>query len=154
MDYKELFDFFLSSRTDFIKLMADGPGRKDDGKRHSGRATSGLVVKVNAGDGIGFDIGDFVVVTNSKNNVGMLVKANYDKPFERCDVYVSDKPMRYTKDLVAGRTYYTLMDGELCFVKYLGHDMCLMVWGGDIEIRRLEGRLSVSFFELSLSADD
>lgn len=49
-------------------------------QHHAGEFSHPALVSVKSGDGIGFDAGEVVMVSNAKNNVNMLFKANYDEP--------------------------------------------------------------------------
>ena len=85
------------------------------------------LVSVKSGDGIGFDAGGYVMVANAKNNVGLLMKANYDEPFQiHKSLHISDTPVLSKEDLVPGHTYLVEADDQIAFVKYLGHSMVMV----------------------------
>ena len=118
----------------------------------SQRITCPTLVKVKSGDGIGFDVGDFVVVTNSKNNVGMLMKANYDKPFESHEeLSVSDRPIRLEKDLVPGKTYMVCYKGNFMFIKYLGNHTAITQNENGLVTGRVPNRLPEPHYEVFAS---
>lgn len=112
------------------------------------------LVKVKSGDGIGFDTGDCIAVTNAKNNVGMLLKANYKESFAPHEsLVVAKKGVRSAKELVPGHTYIVYVNDTFAFVKYLGFSMVLVRCQNSCDIMRLEHDLIPPHYELSLSAE-
>lgn len=112
------------------------------------------LVKVKAGDGIGFVMGDFVAVTNSKGNIQLVQKANYEKPFEPYkEVQVSQKPIRSVDKLEVGKSYLIEDDGEFAFVKYVGNHSVFVRCDNTVTIDTVGNRLPVPFYELSVSKE-
>ena len=112
------------------------------------------LVKVKSGDGIGLDCGKFVYVTNARNNVGMLLKANYNEPFEKYEqLEIAKSGVHHTDDLVVGRTYYVQFNGHTIFEKYLGNLMTLMVSGEYGEVITLQHGPIPTHYELSIPAE-
>lgn len=110
------------------------------------------LVKVKSGDGIGFDVGDFVIVTNSKNNVGMLMKSNYDTPFEPYEeLNISDCPIMLEKDLIPGKTYMMYCGEGIRFIKYLGNHTAIMQNDNSLATGEVPNRLPVPHYELFVS---
>ena len=112
------------------------------------------LVKVKSGDGVGFDVGHCIAVTNAKNNVGMLLKANYKEPFEKHEsLNVSKQGISNVKDLVPGHTYIIYDGNSFAFVKYLGHSMILVRCQNSYDIMRVEGNRIPLHYELSIPAE-
>lgn len=112
------------------------------------------LVKVKSGDGIGFDTGDCIAVTNTKNNVGMLLKANYKEAFEPHEsLVVAQRGIRSAKELVPGHTYLVYLDDSFAFVKYLGFSMVLVRCQNSCDIMKLEHDPIPPHYELSLPAE-
>lgn len=110
------------------------------------------LVKVRSGDGIGFDVGDFVIVTNSKNNVSMLMKTNYDTPFEPYEeLKVSDCPIMFEKDLIPGKTYMMYYGEGIRFIKYLGNHTAIMQNDNSLVTGEVPSHLPVPHYELFVS---
>lgn len=111
------------------------------------------LVKVKTGDGIGFDAGNCVFVTNAKNNVGMLIKANYEEPFEQHEfLNVTKSNVRDIEELVPGHTYLVRDGGYTSlFIKYLGNSMFLVRFRGQCKIKKLTNDPALTFYELSVS---
>lgn len=96
-------------------------------QHHAGEFSHPALVSVKFGDGIGFDAGEVVMVSNAKNNVNMLFKANYDEPFPvHKKLRLSKNPVLSKDDLVPGRTYLVEEDDRIAFIKYLGHSIVLV----------------------------
>lgn len=112
------------------------------------------LVKVKCGDGIGFDTGDCIVVTNAKNNAGMLLKANYQEPFEKHEsLVIAKRGVANVKDLVPGHTYIVDEGDTFAFVKYLGFSMVLVRWQNSCDIMRLDSNRIPLHYELSLPVE-
>ncbi len=113
------------------------------------------LVKVKSGDGIGFDIGDFVVVTNSKNNINMLMKANYEKPFEPYEeLTFLDRPIKLEKDLVPGKTYMVCCDENFMFIKYLGSHTAITQRNNRLVTGKIPSHLPKSHYEVFASKSE
>lgn len=113
-----------------------------------------VLMKVTAGDGIGFDTGDCIAVTNARNNVGMLLKENYKEPFEQHkSLVVAKRGVANVKDLVPGHTYIVDAGDTFAFVKYLGFSMVLVRCQNSCDIMRLDSNRIPLHYELSLPAE-
>lgn len=122
--------------------------------KRMGTISHPALVQVKSGDGIGFDTGDCIAVTNAKNNVGMLLKANYEEPFKPHEsLVVAKRGVRSAKELVPGHTYLVYLDDSFAFVKYLGFSMVLVRCQNSCDIIRLEHDPIPPHYELSLPVE-
>lgn len=109
------------------------------------------LVEVRSGDGIGFDAGNCIAVTNSKNNVGLLVKDNYETPFKPYkSLKLNKQAIHHTQGLVPGRTYLIGDTDSLAFAKYLGHLMMLVRTADTCDVINIEDGFIPSHYELSV----
>lgn len=112
---------------------------------------SNTLVKVDPGDGIGFDIGDCIVVSNSANNVGLLMKSNYSKSFKPYkSLSVSDVPLTDISQLIPGKTYLVKKGFEHAFVKYLGNATVVGVFEGGLFTKTFNNKLPLPHYELGV----
>jgi len=153
MSFRKSIAFEVSSE-EVSKLLKALFGEPE--KQHQTKGFSHpVLVSVKSGDGIGFDTGDFVAVTNKKNNVGLLLKANYDNPFSECgNLTVSKIPATSKDELVPGHTYMTEAWGETVFVKYLGHSKVLIRTRMDMSIITIETDKFIPHYEISVPSSN
>lgn len=122
--------------------------------KHAGGISHPHLVMVKYGDGIGFDIGDCIAVTNAQNNVGILLKANYKEPFEKYErLTVATRGVTDVGGLVPGHTYIVYGDNSFTFVKYLGYSMVLVKCQNSYDIMRLKGWRIRPHYELLIPAE-
>lgn len=109
------------------------------------------LVAVRTGDGIGFDSEDTVAITNSNNNVTLLVKANYKVPFKPYEsLNLSEHAIFHVQDLIPGHTYL-IDDGDgYAFSKYLGHHTILIKTADVTGVTSFEGEQIPPHYELSV----
>lgn len=126
---------------------------------------SPVLVKVKSGDGIGIDVGNAIVVTNKKNNVGMLVKSNYDEPFIAHETLQHNShAIHSVSELKPGATYI-LYDSHAIYgsgffacMKYLGNSRAIVCWFSsesqcDYELTGLKNTFEdISMYEVSIPA--
>lgn len=116
--------------------------------------SNNALVKVNAGDGIGFNTEDFVIVTNVKHDVGMLIKASRNKFEQHEKLIVNQHPVTNKNNLKAGHTYLLKnSNGEYAFVKYLGHSMVLGRCKDSCDTFKIHGAVIPPHYELSVPVE-
>jgi len=107
-------------------------------------------VAVECGDGIGIDTGSCVIVTNKRNNVGLLVKANYSKPFPAVSVRCVGKAIHSAERLQTGKTYALFRGGEMCVFKYVGNNRVYAFDGENGVLKVIRAHFSDSVYELQI----
>lgn len=109
------------------------------------------LVQVNSGDGIGFDAGNLVAVSNRQNNVLLIVKDNYElrfKPHKKLNL--SKRAICHVQDLIPGHTYLIGDANSFAFSKYLGHSMALIRTVDTCDVIRIDGEQIPPHYELSV----
>lgn len=123
----------------------------DDKPKFPKYFTHPALIDVRSGDGIGFDAGNCVAVTNSKNNVGLLVKDNYEVPFKPYkSLKLSKHAICHTQDLVPGHTYLIGDTNSFAFSKYLGHLVMLIRTTDTCDVINIEDGQIPPHYELSV----
>lgn len=114
---------------------------------------SPLLVDVTSGDGIGFNTDKAIIVTNKRNNVGLLMKHNYPEGFENVLCLLSSHCIESSKELLPGHTYAIPTNfnapylGIEYFCKYLGGDKILLVDEKEYLFLDIKGKTS-AFYEI------
>lgn len=147
---------------DFRKAL----GLQDGVQKEKQLFHSPVLVEVKSGDGIGIDVGNAIVVTNKKNNVGMLVKSNYDKPFNvHHTLQHKTHAIHSVAELTPGATYLIFAEDEswigskcVACMKYLGNSQAIVCWFSsesqcDYELTGLKNTFEdISMYEVSIPA--
>lgn len=133
---------------ELLKFVSDLFNNKPKFSKHFSHPA---LVAVRSGDGIGFDAGNCVAVTNSKNNVGLLVKDNYEVPFKpHKSLRLNKHAIRHTQDLVPGHTYLIGDTDSFAFSKYLGHLVMLVRTADICDVINIEDGQIPPHYELSV----
>lgn len=119
--------------------------------RHNNSIVHPALVDVNYGDGIGFDTGNIVFVTNSRNNVEMLHKSDYQRLFKPCqNLKISYRGITNIDKLRPGHTYIVYdVDGTYAFIKYLGNHVILMRSSDTVSCKTINNQYIPPHFEIT-----
>ena len=140
--------FAVLNPEELQKLVSDLFNNKPKFPKHFSHPA---LVEVRSGDGIGFDAGNCVAVTNAKNNVGLLVKDNYETPFKsHKSLRLSKHAICHTQDLVPGHTYLIGDTDSFAFSKYLGHLVMLVRTADTCDVINIEDGQIPLHYELSV----
>jgi len=85
-----------------------------------------------------------------RNNVGLLVKANYSKPFPAVSVRCVGKAIHSAERLQAGKTYALFRGGEMCVFKYVGNNRVYAFDGENGSLKVIRAHFSDSVYELQI----
>ena len=153
MSFRKSFVATVSSE-DMEELLRTLFGGSVETPKHPKTFSHPALVRVKAGDGIGFNMDNCVIVTNAKNNVGMLMKANYKEPFQQHkSLVVSKEAVCNKKDLVPGHTYIVYDDDDYAFVKYLGHSLAIVRCQHDCDAFIIKQNRIPPHYELSIPVE-
>lgn len=140
--------YFVSNVEELLKALFGEPKKKSKLPKHFAHTA---LVQVNSGDGIGFDTGDIVAVSNRQNNVLQIVKENYELRFKpHGKLNLNRRAICHVQDLVPGHTYLIGDADCFAFSKYLGHSLTLVKTADTCDIFRIDGNQIPPHYELSV----
>lgn len=139
---------FVPNVEELLKALFGEPEKKSKFPKHFAHTA---LVQVNSGDGISFDAGDVVAVSNRQNNVLLIVKDNYELRFKpHGKLNLNKRAICHVQDWVPGHTYLIGDADSFAFSKYLGHSMALIRTADTCDVFRIDGDEIPPHYELSV----